>query len=88
MTKPKIGKRYIFVRITDGRIDHTDFTRHDDGSAGFVADGSYHIHECRPDAWQNALSELSRLGFVELREAQAQGIIPADWEPVTQSPAP
>ncbi len=86
MDKPKIGKRYIFVRVRGGRIEHTEFVRYEDGSAGFEADGAYHIHECHPQAWQGALQALAELGFVESRAAREQGIISSDWQPPSELP--
>jgi len=81
MQKPKADKPYVFVRVTDGRIDHTVFTRHSDGSAGFVIDGVWHCFELRDDVWKDALAELESLGFVELREAQSSGLVPSEWKP-------
>jgi hypothetical protein len=85
MDKPRIGKTYIFVRLKNGRLEHTEFCRHADGSAGFVADRNYHVHENHPDAWRGALAELARLGFIEMQEAKASGIVPTDWEPSEES---
>ena len=81
MTKTKIGETYTFGRKRGDTFEHTDFTRHEDGSAGFVADGQFAIFECHPDAWQHALAELERLGFVELKEARETGVVPGDWQP-------
>ena len=85
MNKPKIGKTYTFVRKHGDAFEHTDFTRHEDGSAGFVADGHAAIFECHPDAWQRALAELERLGFVELAEARESGFVPAEWQPTPEN---
>jgi DNA-binding transcriptional regulator YhcF (GntR family) len=38
-----------------------------------------------PDAWQRALAELERLGFVELSEARQSGFVPADWQPTPEN---
>lgn len=81
MKQPKFGKTYKFVRKRGAAFEHTDFTRFYDGSAYFVADGYTAIFECSPDAWQQALAELERLGFVELSEARVSGFVPADWQP-------
>jgi hypothetical protein len=81
MTKPKPEKPYLFVRVADGLVEHTKFTRYDDGSAGFTAEGFVHCYELRPDAWRKALDDLQSIGFVELREAEAAGIIPPGWRP-------
>lgn len=85
MKKPKIGKTYTFVRKRGNAFEHTDFTRHEDGSAGFVADGRAAIFECRPDAWQRALSQLAELRFVELSEARESGLVSADWQPIPET---
>jgi hypothetical protein len=85
MDKPKVGKICVFVRRKDGRLEHTEFARHADGSAGFLADRKYHIYENHPDAWKGALKELARLGFIEIREANARRVVPDDWEPSSES---
>jgi hypothetical protein len=85
MKKPKVGKTYTFVRKRGDAFEHTDFTRHEDGSAGFVADGYIAVFECRPDAWQQALAELECLGFIELGEARASGYVPIDWQPTAET---
>jgi hypothetical protein len=74
MNKPKIGKTYTFVRRREDTFEQTDFTRHEDGSSGFLVDGHYSIFECHPDAWQHALAALAELGFVELSEARKSGL--------------
>jgi hypothetical protein len=83
--KPKIGKIYIFVRKKGDGFEHTNFARHDDGSAEFVADGFIHIFECHADAWKEALTALKNDGFVEMREAKKEGIIPIDWNPTQET---
>lgn len=79
MDTPKAEKPYTFVRLRAGEIESTSFVRHSDGSAGFVADGFFHIHEGGPDVWRNALAELTALGFEDINAAKARGIVPADW---------
>lgn len=81
MDKPEIGKTYVFVRRTEDGIEHTEFSRYADGSAGFLADQMYHLYEHHPDSWKDALADLEQLGFVEVLEAKSRGIIPQDWEP-------
>jgi hypothetical protein len=83
MDKPKVGKCYVFVRAKGSSLEHTEFTRHEDGSAGFAADGFMHVHEGGPEAWRGALEELVKLGFEELTKAQSRGAVPADWRPST-----
>lgn len=85
MKNPKIGKAYTFIRKRGEAFEHTDFTRHGDGSSGFLADGHYSIFECHPDAWQHALKELEERGFVELSEARELGLIPPDWQPTPET---
>ena len=80
MNTPKVGKIYIFVRKHGDGFEHTEFVR-DVDSAGFAADGSYHVHENHPGAWRDALAALVGLGFLELSEAKASGLVPASWEP-------
>ena len=87
MDNPEIGKTYVFVRRIDGHIEHTEFSRHADGSAGFLADQMYHVYENDPDSWKDALAHLERLGFVEAREAKTRGIVPQAWEPTAESSA-
>jgi hypothetical protein len=87
MKKPKIGKPYVFVRLQDGQIEHTEFIRHEDGSAGFLADRSFHVYENHPDAWKGALEELEQLGFLEMQEAKDSGMVPMDWQPTSESSA-
>ena len=82
--KPKIGKLYYFVRKKNEKITFTEFTRHADGSGGFVADGFYSMHENHPDAWEDAILELEQMGFIEMKEAMSQGIIPDSWQPVPE----
>lgn len=81
MERPKAEKPYTFVRSRAGEIESTTFVRYSDGSAGFVADGFFHVHEGGPDVWQNALAELATLGFEEIGAAKARGILPVDWNP-------
>ena len=82
MDKPKPEKPYIFIRLAaGGAVEHTKYVRHTDGSAGFVADGFFHVHEGHADSWRTALEELIRLGFEEAGEAKARGALRADWEP-------
>ncbi|MEZ0274450.1 MAG: hypothetical protein ACAH88_06055 [Roseimicrobium sp.] len=76
---------YTFVRKRGDAFEHTDFTRHEDGSSGFLADGHYTIFECHSDAWKQALCELEKRGFVELSEARAAGLVPADWLPTKEN---
>ena len=80
MNTPKVGKVYIFVRKHGDGFEHTEFVR-DGDSAGFAADGNYHVHEHQPDAWRDALAALVGLGFLELSEAKASGFVPSSWEP-------
>jgi hypothetical protein len=79
MDNPKVGKCYIFVRSMDSSFEHTEFTRHADGSAGFVADGYTHVYEGSSDAWRDALEALLALGFEEIEEAKARGVVPSNW---------
>lgn len=85
MKEPKVGKTYTFVRKRGAGFEHTEFTRHEDGSAGFIADGHYSIFECHPDAWQSALAKLAERGFMELGQARQSGIVPSEWEPTPET---
>jgi len=78
MLKPKIGKTYWFVRVHDGKAERTEYIRWGDGSSGFDVGNRMWSYDNRPDAWLFALQELARLGFVEEREAKAQGLIPEE----------
>ncbi len=82
---PEIAKTYTFVRRKLDGFEHTDFTRHEDGSAGFVANGAAHIFECHPDAWQHALAALAAESFVEMGEARRSGLLPNDWLPTLET---
>jgi hypothetical protein len=85
MKDPKVGKTYTFVRKRGHAFEHTDFTRYEDGSGGFLADGHYSIFECHPDAWRRALAALRQRGFVELAEARESGFVPAEWQPTPEN---
>jgi len=85
MKTPKIGHTYKFIRKRGAGFEHTDFTSYEDGVAGFVADGHAAIFERQPDNCQAALSELERLGFVELNEARESGFVPVDWQPTPET---
>ena len=85
MKQPKVGKTYTFVRKRGEGFEHSQFTRHEDGSAGFLADGHYSIFESHPDAYQRALAALAERGFVELGEARQSGIVPPEWEPTPET---
>jgi hypothetical protein len=82
---PEIAKTYIFVRKRKDGFEHTEYTRHEDGSAGFLADGMYRIFECHPDAWRSALAALAEEGFVELGGAQISGLVPPEWRPTPET---
>jgi hypothetical protein len=82
---PVPGHKYVFVRNRDGRLEHTQFTRYADGSAGFLADRSFHIFENQVEAWRKALVCLEDLGFVELEEARSRGLVPPEWQPTPES---
>jgi len=84
MNKPKIGKVYVFVRRHGDALEHTEFTRFED-SAGFATDGFYHVHENHPDAWRDALAALTSLGFLELSEAKATGMVSPSWQPTQET---
>lgn len=81
MDKPKADKPYDFVRVVEGAIEHTVFTRYSDGSACFITGGYIHGADNGPDAWRSALSQLQAMGFVELREAKTAGLVPEEWQP-------
>ena len=83
--KPKVGKLYFFVRQKGDSFEHTEFTRHEDGSSGFAADGFFHVHEGNSDAWRGALQALAELGFQELEEARTGGVVPMDWQPSSET---
>jgi hypothetical protein len=85
MKSPQVGKLCFFVRKRGDSFEHTEFTRHEDGSAGFLADGHYTIFEHHSDAWKQALCELERRGFVELSKARDAGLVPADWMPTEEN---
>lgn len=75
MLKPKIGRTYWFVRVHDGQVERTEYVRWSDGSSGFAVGNCIYSYDNNPDAWLFALQGLTRLGFVEEREAKAQGLI-------------
>ncbi len=81
MRKPKTNKLYLFVRVTNDRIEHVEFVRYDDGSASYVIEGKLEGVEEDPDAWKLVVIWLAENGFVELLEAKAIGLIPKDWMP-------
>lgn len=81
MRKPKHDRRYILVRAADGRIEEAEFTRFADESVFIVAEGYVTCIEGSPGAWEEAWVNLTSRGFVELREARAEGLVPKDWEP-------
>ena len=85
MKEPIIGKTYIFVRMRGGAFEHTEFTRYEDGSGGFLADGVCSVFECHPNAWRQALAELAARGFIELAEARESSVVPADWQPTPEN---
>jgi hypothetical protein len=86
MDKPKVGKPYVFIRAKpDGAYEHTEFVRHADGSAGFFADGFFHVHEGAADAWRDALRALGELQFEELGAAKARGSVPGHWQPTDEA---
>ena len=63
MFKPKIGKRYVFVR--GGEIPaRLVFTRFDDDSATIVGLDTERCFEGSKDAWKDALAFLASEGFV------------------------
>jgi hypothetical protein len=88
MKEPKIGKTYTFVRRRGDVFEHTNFTRHEDGSCGFLADGHYSMFECHSDAWRQALAAMADRGFVEFCEARESGFVPADWRPTPENSTP
>lgn len=73
------------MRRRDGEFEHTEFTRHEDGSAGFIVDRAYHVFENHPNVWRDALAKLEQLGFVELQEGRAAGAIPQSWQPTPET---
>ena len=76
MLKPKVGKTYQFVRVEDGIVvERTEYIRYYDGSSGFDSGGFHWSYDNNPDAWVLALRELTHLGFLEEREAKAQGLL-------------
>ena len=76
--KPKIGKKYYFVRVHNKNIENASFIRYEDDSALVIKNNFAHIFENEPLAWQDALCELAEMGFVEISKARQQGIIPQD----------
>lgn len=74
--KPKIGKKYYFVRLKHQNIEKATFIRYEDNSALVIKKTTANIFENEPLAWQNALSELLEMGFIEISKAIQQGIIP------------
>jgi hypothetical protein len=70
MFKPKIGKRYYFVRRMGETIERVEFTRHEDGSAGWWSEREEATFEEDPHAWKLALAQLAVEGFV-LEEPQS-----------------
>lgn len=80
MNKPKIGKPYVFVRRQGQAVEYTEFTRYSDGSAGFTEGGFIRGYDNAADAWRHALADLATLGFDELEEAKARGLVPPDWQ--------
>jgi hypothetical protein len=81
MREPKEGERYILVRVSGDRIEHAEYTRYADDSVYIVAEGYDTVIEFSPGAWGAAWEDLKARGFVEMREAQASGLLPAGWEP-------
>jgi hypothetical protein len=81
MRKPKVGKRYILVRVSGDRIEQAEYTRYADDSVYIVTDGYETGIEFAPGAWEPAWADLEARGFVEMGEAQASGLLPAGWEP-------
>jgi len=84
MKKPKAGKVYVFVRATSSGFEHTELQCWSD-SAGFAADGYYHVIEFSKNPAGDALAALSELGFTEIREAKAAGIVPEPWQPTPET---
>ena len=84
MKKPKAGKAYVFVRATPSGFEHTELRCYSD-SAGFAADGYYHVIEFSKNPAGDALAALSELGFTELREAKTAGIVPVPWQPTPET---
>ena len=78
MLKPKIGKTYWFVRVHDAKVERTEYVRWSDGSSGFDAGNCVYSYDNNSGAWLFALQELTRLGFVEEREAKVLGLIPEE----------
>ena len=80
MNKPRIGKAYVLVRRQGQAVEYTEFTRYSDGSACFTEGGFIQGNDNAADAWRHTLAHLAALGFEELGEAKARGLVPPDWQ--------
>jgi hypothetical protein len=90
--RPKLDKPVCFVRRDGEGVLWTLATLYRDGSCGFCypergprPDGGIDWTQVScdpaPDNWAAAVASLGQFGFVELRDAQAAGWMPEDWQP-------
>jgi hypothetical protein len=90
LLKPKVGRKYVLVRVTGSRVEQAEYTRFEDDSVYIEAEGYSEIIEFAPGAWEPAWADLAARGFVELEEARSTGLLPPGWgqeaEPLVRPP--
>ena len=79
MRKPKVGQKYILVRVTGDRVEQAEYTRFDDDSVYIEAEGYSTVIEFAPGKWEPAWADLEARGFVELEQARMAGLLPPGW---------
>lgn len=57
MRKPKVGRKYVLVRVTGDRIDQAEYTRFEDDSVYIEAGGHSTVIEFTPGRWEPAWAE-------------------------------
>ena len=92
MKRPKLEKKYTFVQVEKGQVtDWLYFTAHRDGSGGIDISPLRENRELvqrmevswiqMDGNWEEDFEKLQAEGWVEVNEAEKDGVIPRSWEP-------